>query len=166
MDRQTVVHTLAPVFAPDARVLILGTMPSPKSRAAGFYYGHPQNRFWKVMAALFSVPVPQTNEEKTAFCHAHKIALWDVLSSCSIVGASDQSIRDPVANDLSVILRKAPIQAIFTTGKKAWQLYQTLCYPTLLREATALASPSAANAGVSLEKLTKDYEILLQYTRL
>ena len=115
------------IYAVDSRVLVLGTMPSPKSREIGFYYGHPQNRFWKVMGALFDEPEPLGIEGRTAFLYAHGIALWDVLSSCAIVGASDASIVDPVANDLSRIAEAAPLEAVFTTGSKATALYRRSC---------------------------------------
>ena len=101
MEAVRIEHPLEPIYAVDSRVLVLGTMPSPKSREIGFYYGHPQNRFWKVMGALFDEPEPLGIEGRTAFLYAHGIALWDVLSSCAIVGASDASIVDPVANNLS-----------------------------------------------------------------
>ena len=111
MEAVRIEHPLEPIYAVDSRVLVLGTMPSPKSREIGFYYGHPQNRFWKVMGALFDEPEPLGIEGRTAFLYAHGIALWDVLSSCAIVGASDASIVDPVANDLSRIAEAAPLEA-------------------------------------------------------
>ncbi len=161
---QTVTHTIAPVFDRNSRVLILGTIPSPKSREYGFFYGHPQNRFWRVLATLFEVPLPLTNEEKKALAISHHIALWDVLASCSIEGASDSSIRDPVPNDLSRILQAADIRAVFTTGKKAKALYDRYCYPLTGREAISLPSPSPANCrGCTLEDLTEAYRIILQY---
>ena len=93
------VHTIAPVYDARSRVLLLGTFPSPKSRASGFFYGHPQNRFWRVMAAVLDVPAPRSNEEKAALMLSRRIALWDVLQSCGITGASDASIKDPKPND-------------------------------------------------------------------
>ena len=114
-----VVHPLAPVFDKDSRVLILGTMPSPKSRETGFYYGHPQNRFWRVMAQLLDEPFPASREERLALALRRHFALWDVLASCEIRGADDGSIRAPEANDLSAVLDRAPIRAVFTTGTKA-----------------------------------------------
>ena len=108
MEAVRIEHPLEPIYAVDSRVLVLGTMPSPKSREIGFYYGHPQNRFWKVMGALFDEPEPLGIEGRAAFLDAHGIALWDVLSSCTIVGASDASIVDPVANELSRIAEAAP----------------------------------------------------------
>ena len=131
MEAVRIEHPLEPIYAVDSRVLVLGTMPSPKSREIGFYYGHPQNRFWKVMGALFDEPEPLGIEGRTAFLYAHGIALWDVLSSCAIVGASDASIVDPVANDLSRIAEAAPLEAVFTTGSKATALYRRFGAPQL-----------------------------------
>lgn len=113
-----VVHTLPPVYDQSSLVLILGTMPSPKSREYGFYYSHPQNRFWRVLSTLFQEPLPQNNAEKEALVRSHHIALWDVLASCEIQGAADASIRRPVANDLRPIFETAPIRAVLTTGEK------------------------------------------------
>ena len=116
---QQVFHTLEPIWQPDSKILILGSMPSPKSREIGFYYGHPQNRFWKVLPAIFGEDELPTIEAKTDFLIRHQIALWDVLASCTIRGADDASIRDAKPNDLSLILDHAPIKAIFCTGKRA-----------------------------------------------
>ena len=158
-----VKHPLKPVYDAHSRVLILGTMPSPKSREEGFYYAHPQNRFWRILAALFQEPLPVSNTEKRAFVLAHHIALWDVLASCSIEGASDSSIRNPVPNDLNRILNAADIRAVFTTGKKAKALYDRYCYPMTGRAAIGLPSPSPANCrGCTLEDLTQAYRIILE----
>ena len=124
-----IIHSIEPVFDAESRVLILGTMPSPKSREVQFYYGHPQNRFWRVLAAVLGEEVPQSVPEKKAMLLRHRIALWDVLAECEITGASDSSIRNPVANDLSVILGHAPVQAVFTTGATAWKRYTRLQKP-------------------------------------
>ena len=127
-----IIHSIEPVFDAESRVLILGTMPSPKSREVQFYYGHPQNRFWRVLAAVLGEELPQSVPEKKAMLLRHRIALWDVLAECEITGASDSSIRNPVANDLSVILDHAPVQAVFTTGATAWKLYTRLQKPHTL----------------------------------
>ena len=107
-------------------MLILGTIPSPKSREQGFYYGHPQNRFWKVLADVLGEEFPQTVEERKRFLKRNHIALWDVLESCEIKGASDVSIRNARPNDMNRILRAADIRAIFATGAKAAQPYEKL----------------------------------------
>lgn len=158
-----ITHTIEPVFDTDSRILILGTMPSPKSRETQFYYGHPQNRFWKVLAAVLGEPMPQTVPEKRELLLGHRIALWDVLAECEIAGASDSSIRKPVANDLSVILDHASIQAIFTTGATAWKLYTQLQQPLTGIRAVRLPSTSPANCAINLEALTKAYQAILPW---
>ena len=158
-----IIHSIEPVFDAESRVLILGTMPSPKSREVQFYYGHPQNRFWRVLAAVLGEELPQSVPEKKAMLLRHQIALWDVLAECEITGASDSSIRNPVANDLSVILDHAPVQAVFTTGATAWKLYTRLQKPHTGIEAVRLPSTSPANCAVKMEALTEAYKALLPW---
>mgnify|MGYP000720976366 FL=1 len=158
-----IIHSIEPVFDAESRVLILGTMPSPKSREVQFYYGHPQNRFWRVLAAVLGEEVPQSVPEKKAMLLRHRIALWDVLAECEITGASDSSIRNPVANDLSVILDHAPVQAVFTTGATAWKLYTRLQKPHTGIEAVRLPSTSPANCAVKMEALTEAYKAILPW---
>lgn len=145
-------HTLEPVYDKNSKVLILGSMPSVKSREIGFYYGHPQNRFWKTLAKVYQEEIGLSKEERKDFLIQHHIALFDVLKSCEISGSSDSSIADPIPNDLSVILNTANIQAIFTTGKKAYQLYQKYCYPKTRRKAICLPSTSPANCPKGIEE--------------
>ena len=135
MESSTIIHTIPPVYDRRSRVLLLGTMPSPKSREAGFFYGHPQNRMWPVLARLFGEETPTDTESRRRFLLLHQIAMWDVLSSCSIRGADDSSIRDPVPNDLRPILEQSPIAAIFCTGKKSFSLYNRYIRPVTGREA-------------------------------
>ncbi|MBC8570316.1 DNA-deoxyinosine glycosylase [Zongyangia hominis] len=162
-----VEHTLPPVYDAHSRVLILGTMPSPKSREAGFYYSHPQNRFWKVMARLLNAPLPQTNEEKRALLLSSHIALWDVLSSCLIAGADDGSIREPRPNDIAGLLTRAPIAAVYTTGAKAAALYRRLILPQTGVEAATLPSTSPANCRYhNLDTLTEAYRVILPHLHL
>lgn len=158
-----IIHSIEPVFDTESRVLILGTMPSPKSREVQFYYGHPQNRFWRVLAAVLGEELPQSVPEKKAMLLRHRIALWDVLAECEITGASDSSIRNPVANDLSVILDHAPVQAVFTTGATAWKLYTRLQKPHTGIEAVRLPSTSPANCAVKMEALTEAYKAILPW---
>lgn len=158
-----IIHSIEPVFDTESRVLILGTMPSPKSREVQFYYGHPQNRFWRVLAAVLGEELPQSVPEKKAMLLRHRIALWDVLAECEIIGASDSSIRNPVANDLSVILDHAPVQAVFTTGATAWKLYTRLQKPHTGIEAVRLPSTSPANCAVKMEALTEAYKAILPW---
>ena len=150
---QTVTHPIPPFCEAGARVLILGSFPSVKSRESGFFYGHPQNRFWRVLAAVFEDTVPATVEEKKAFLAAHGIALWDVIASCRIEGSADSSIRDVVPNDIASLLKSHSIRAIFTNGKTAQTLYDKHIFPTLGVSALCLPSTSPANAAWSVEKL-------------
>ncbi|MBE6906285.1 DNA-deoxyinosine glycosylase [Marasmitruncus massiliensis] len=160
---ERIVHEISPVYDTRSRVLVLGTMPSPKSREAGFFYGHPQNRFWRVMASILKSPLPRTTEEKRALMLENRIALWDVLHSCMIEGAGDASIRDAVPNDLTPILRAADIRAVFTTGTKAFALYNRYIRPNVGREAIPLPSTSPANCAQSLESLCGRYAEILTY---
>lgn len=163
--RETVAHPIVPVWNKESRVLILGTMPSPKSREQGFYYAHPQNRFWPVLAKLFEEPTPQGSEQRRAFALQHRIALWDVLASCEITGASDSSIRNPVPNPIEDLLNGSQIRAVFTTGATAFRLYQKLCLPKTGLPASALPSTSPANCRVSFEALCEAYRVILPYLR-
>lgn len=157
-----VTHTLTPWFDETSRVLVLGTMPSPRSRARGMYYGHPQNRFWPTLAALWQETVPRSPETARAFAMRHHIALWDVLAACDIDGAADSSITDPVPNDVPWLLAQAPgIHTIVTTGKKAQSLYERFLYPRTGIRPLALPSTSAANRGWwPDDKLVGAYRIL------
>ena len=153
MAAQLLTHTFEPIFDAHSRILVLGTFPSVKSRENNFYYGHPQNRFWRLMAALTEEPLPADIPAKKALLLRHGIALWDVLASCEITGSSDSSIRRPIANDINLILRQAPIERICANGQKAYTLYQKHCQPQTKREAVGLPSTSPANASWSLERL-------------
>lgn len=163
-DAGVVFHEFGPLFDENSRVLVLGTIPSPKSREQGFYYGHPRNRFWSVLAQVFEEPAPKTIEEKKALALRHHVALWDVLASCTIRGASDASIRDAVPNDLQLILSQADIQAIFVTGAKAEALYRRHCEPKLGISCIRLPSTSPANCAVGNEALLAEYQKIRLYT--
>ena len=152
------LHPIAPVFDKDSRVLILGSFPSVRSREEGFFYGHPQNRFWKVTARVFGEEVPKTVDEKKAFLLRNHIALWDVIGSCDIEGSSDASIRNATVNDISHILKTARIKAVFLNGRKAYSLYQKYMYPDVKREGICLPSTSPANAMWSVDKLTAEWK--------
>ena len=166
MESSTVLHPIPPVYDSESRVLLLGTMPSPKSREAGFFYGHPQNRMWPVLARVFGEALPVGTEARRAFLLRNRIAMWDVLSSCSVRGAEDNSIQNPVPNDLRPILDTAPISAIFCTGKKSFSLYTRLILPATGREAIYLPSTSPANCrNQTLDTLTEAYRILLRFTK-
>ena len=165
MKTERINHVFDPVFDSESRILILGTMPSPKSRELGFYYSHPRNRFWPVLAKIFGENVPETPEERKNFALRHKIALWDVLKECDIEGASDSSIKNAVPNDISVILNSTEIKAVFTTGATAAKLYKKFIEPETKIPATALPSTSPANAKVKLEELCEEYKIILEYLK-
>lgn len=152
-----VEHPLPPVVDAGSRVLLLGTMPSPQSREQGFHYGNPQNRFWRVIAALWGEEVPPTIAGKRELILRHHLALDDVLLGCTIVGASDASIRDPEPNDLSRVLTVAPIQRVFCTGSAAARLYARYVEPLVGMPATRLPSTSPANARWRLDALIDAY---------
>ena len=165
MIMNTVIHPIPPVFDRNSKILILGSFPSVKSREGHFFYHHPQNRFWKTLAGVLDVPVPDTIDEKKAFLLSHRIALWDVIASCSIEGSSDSSIRDVVPNDLSVILSTADIRAIFCNGKTSWNYYRKYQEAVTGIPAVSLPSTSPANAAWSLEKLKDAWNAILPYIR-
>ncbi len=155
-----IIHPIKPVYDKDSRVLILGSFPSVKSREEGFFYGHPQNRFWKVTSRVFDEDLPLTVDEKKAFLLKNHIALWDVIGSCEIEGSSDSSIRNVTVNDISKILKTADIKAIYLNGGKAYQLYQKYLFPSVLREGILLPSTSPANAAWNLERLTVTWKMI------
>lgn len=151
-------HGFGPIYDENSDILILGSFPSVKSREQNFYYGHPQNRFWKVIAAVKRTDVPVTVQEKAEFLHRNHIALYDVVESCVIIGSSDASIRDVTVTDLRPILACGNIgNKIFTNGGKAYDLYMKYTYPALGISATRLPSTSPANAAFSLEKLIEQW---------
>lgn len=156
---ETIYHTLLPIYDANSRILILGAFPSPKSRAQGFYYGHPQNRFWHVLSTVLQEPLPTSIEEKRAMLLRRGIALWDVLASCKITGAADSSIRDPVANDFTPIFAAADIRAVFTTGRVAAKFYTRLCGSGCI----CLPSPSPANCAMPFSALAEAYRAILPY---
>lgn len=149
----TVEHPIPPVFDAHSKLLILGSFPSIKSRAEGFFYGHPQNRFWRVLSTICHEPLPLTVEEKKRFLLAHGIALWDVIERCDIEGSADSSIQNAFPNDLSIILNIAEIEQIYVNGKTAEKYYNRYLRERLGREAICLPSTSPANAAWSFERL-------------
>lgn len=154
---QRVYHEFPPFFGGDAQILILGTIPSPKSREQGFYYMHPQNRFWRVLADVYGESLPETIPRRKEFLLRHGIALWDVLRSCEIDGASDASIRSAEPNDIPWLLEQAPIRKIYTTGKTAQKLYDKLLREPVGREAICLPSTSPANCRMQYPALLAQY---------
>lgn len=159
-----VKHTFEPVYDKNSRVLILGSFPSVKSRETEFYYGHPQNRFWKLLARILKEPVPETTSEKKNILLAHGIAVWDVVSECDIRGSSDLSIRNVIPADINRILQCADIQLIIANGSTAHRLYETYCRESAGREAQKCPSTSPANAVFTLDRLEESWrKILLPY---
>ncbi len=152
---ERVVHTIPPVFDRHSRILILGSFPSVQSRQGQFFYHHPRNRFWAVLARALGEPQPETVEEKRAFLLQNRLAVWDVIASCEIQGSSDSSIRNVVPNDLNRILTAAPIERILVNGRTAERLYQRYCQEQTGRPALAMPSTSPANAAWSRERLTE-----------
>lgn len=157
-------HTFGPLWQEDSRILILGSFPSVKSREQGFYYGHPQNRFWKLMALLLEEDIPQTIPEKKAMLLAHHIALWDVIESCEITGSSDSSIRDVRVNELGRVVKGSSIGHVFANGGKAFALYEKYGKAMTGLPAVRLPSTSPANAAFSLERLACEWACILPYT--
>lgn len=159
---ETVKHTFEPVYDKASKVLILGSFPSVKSREQAFYYGHPQNRFWKVIAKITGQKLPETIEEKKKLLLAQHIAVWDVIDSCEIIGSSDSSIRNVKVNDIRSVLRQSNIRQIYANGAKAYQLFQK--YVTNAKEypLCQLPSTSPANAAWSLERLCKAWEVIVE----
>lgn len=158
---QTITHTFAPIYDEQSKILILGSLPSIKSRENQFYYGHPQNRFWRVLAELLQCQMPQTIPEKKKMLLTNHIAIWDVIKQCDIIASSDSSIKNVIANDMNVVLKHANIKAIYANGNKAFELYKKHCYPVCNREIIKLPSTSPANASYQLPKLVAVWRTIL-----
>ncbi len=161
MEYIQIEHTFEPVWDERSQILILGTFPSVKSRENQFYYGHPQNRFWKLLAALTGSTVPQTIEEKKKMLLENGIAVWDVIQRCSIQGSSDSSIRDVVANDIASLIKKSKISRIYGNGAKACELYDKFVREQTGIDIQKLPSTSPANAAYQLERLQKEWRKVL-----
>ena len=159
-DFMRVYHELEPIYNKSSKVLILGSLPSVKSREVGCYYAHPQNRFWRILESLFGVSLPDV-DTKRKFLLSHGIALWDMVASCEISGSSDASIKNIEVNDLTELLQNSQIEFVFCTGRKASDLYQKYMKPKTNIDAFLLPSPSAANAKCSLSSLVSSYQVIL-----
>ena len=157
MEYEHIVHSFEPIFDSASQILILGTLPSVKSRETNFYYGHKQNRFWKVLAALFQEPIPETIDEKKHLLLRHHIAIWDVIQSCDIKGSSDSSIKNVVPADIAKILKESSVQRIYANGDKAYRLYKKYCEKETGKKAEKLPSTSPANAIFTLDRLTESW---------
>ncbi len=163
MEYERIEHTFSPVCFDNSKVLILGTMPSPKSRENGFYYSHPQNRFWPVLAEVLNEDKPITENEKISLLKRNRIALWDVLKSCDICGASDSSIKNAEVNDIESLIKNSSIRAIFTTGSRAYALYCKYCETQTGIRAIPLPSTSPANARMKTAELVIEYKRILEF---
>ena len=155
------IHPIPPLYDRDCRLLILGSFPSVKSREAKFFYGHPQNRFWPLLARLFDEEPPSSIEQKKALALSHHIALWDSIASCSVVGSSDSSVRDVKPNDLTPILRGSRVTHVACNGTLSYTMYQRYLFPLTGIEAIKLPSTSPANAAFSMERLLAAWRVIL-----
>lgn len=161
MNAGRIVHPFPPLFCGESDTLILGSFPSVKSREAMFFYGHPQNRFWKLAAMLFGEPVSETIEEKTALILNNRLALWDSIKSCTITGSSDSSVRDVVPNDLSLIFENSRVNRVFCNGALSHKMYMKYIFPETNVKAVKLPSTSPANAAFSIDRLYEHWKIIL-----
>jgi len=157
------MHPFPPVFDENSRVLILGSFPSVKSREEGFFYGHPRNRFWPLIAALTGENVPISPDEKKKLLFGHGIALWDVISECNISGSADASIKNAHPNDLTLILKCSSVEKIYTNGNAAYKIYNRLILPKLGIEAEVLPSSSPANASFGFERLLEKWSVISEF---
>lgn len=153
-------HLIEPIYDKDSKILILGSFPSVKSREANFFYHHPQNRFWRVLATVYQDTVPEEIADKKAFLKRHQIALWDVIASCNIKGSSDSSISDVEVNDLNMIIANSSVKHIYTNGNLADKLYHRYFDTIIDLPVTKLPSTSPANAAYSLDKLLSYWRII------
>ena len=162
VQSQLITHTLSPIYSETSRILLLGSLPSPTSRSKGFYFAHPQNRFWRVISEILEVDVPLTDFDKTQLLLEKNIALWDVIESCNIKNADDSSITDVKANDFREIFSVAKIDAVFTIGKKSTSLYNKYC-KSFGFEPICLPSTSPANCATSYEKLVSEFAAIKKF---
>ena len=157
-----VKHEFAPIYDERSTILILGTLPSVMSREQQFYYGHPRNRFWKLLSHLFGEQnTPQTIEEKKSFLLQHHVALWDVIDECDIIGSSDNSIKNVKPTDVSLILNHSPIRRVYANGNKAYELYMKYSYDLTGTDITKMPSTSPANAAFQMDRLAEAWKVIV-----
>lgn len=160
MEYEHVIHPFDPIYSNTSRILILGSLPSVKSREQNFFYGHPQNRFWKVISVLMNEPVPMDVEAKRELLLKHDIAIWDVIQSCDIKGSSDSSIKNVIPTDLASIVENSKITKVFCNGKTSGKLYEKYQSKRVGIDAMVLPSTSPANAAYSLERLMDAWMVI------
>lgn len=159
-EYKRITQSFEPIFDMNSKILILGSLPSVKSREEGFYYGNPQNRFWLVLSFIYNLEVPRTIDEKIKILINNNIALWDVIESCDIIGSSDSSIKNIIPADLDKIFSNTNIQSIYANGKKASKLYKKYCEKNTGKEIIELPSTSPANAIYTLDKLLEAWKVI------
>lgn len=162
MEYQHIVHPFEPLYSRTSKLLILGSFPSVKSREQNFFYGHPQNRFWKVVSQILEEPLPTTIEEKRNMLLKHDIAVWDVIYSCDIKGSSDSSIRNVVPTDLAVVLNQSQITKVYCNGQTSGKMYEKYQEKRLGISAVTLPSTSPANAAFSVERLMEEWKQIIE----
>lgn len=158
-----VTHTIGPYYNEDSEILILGSMPSVKSRELNFYYMHSQNRFWNILEDVYNESIGSKIKDKKLFLKKHKIALWDVIKSCEIEGSADNTITNVIVNDIDILIKRTNIRRIFVTGRKAYNLYNKYCYPKTMIKATYLYSSSRANASIPYKRIVENYQVINKY---
>ena len=161
MQPQSIIHPFPPLFDENSKTLILGSFPSVKSRESMFFYGHPQNRFWKVLAIIFNQPIPQNIEDKKNLVLDNGLALWDSIHSCTVIGSSDSSIKDVIPNDIRDIIQNSNINRIFCNGALSHKMYMKYIFPDTGIKAVKLPSTSPANATFSLERLVEEWKMII-----
>ena len=159
-ETSNIIHPFPPLFDENSKTLILGSFPSVKSRKSMFFYGHPQNRFWKVLAQLFNEKLPENIDEKKSLVLRHDLALWDSIHSCTIMGSSDSSVKDVVPNDITEIIQNSQINRIFCNGNLSYKMYMKYIFPETKITAVKLPSTSPANAAYSLDRLVSEWNII------
>lgn len=159
-ETKNIIHPFPPLYDENSKILILGSFPSVKSREAMFFYGHPQNRFWRVIAALYGEETPQNIDEKKKLILSHNLALWDSIQSCTITGSSDSSVKNVVPNDLSLIINNSKVDRVFCNGALSHKMYMKFIFPLTNIKAVKLPSTSPANAAYSLDRLIEEWKVI------
>ena len=159
-ETKNIIHPFPPLYDENSKILILGSFPSVKSREAMFFYGHPQNRFWRVIAALYGEEAPQNIDEKKRLILSHNLALWDSIQSCTITGSSDSSVKDVVPNDLFLIINNSKVDRVFCNGALSHKMYMKFIFPLTNIKAVKLPSTSPANAAYSLDRLSEEWKVI------